>query len=210
MNTNLITGSFDDPHISPFQNPSEPPEADQSVSIPGHLLLGGHSRNLCAGFWACAFRRHTSQCCRWGSGCWRINKICKIYTNNYYRFLSQSDVSLKQSQLTPMQSSDPAVPCSRTFVSWGAGSSTSLLSLQVFLVADRTHAVGAGVTVETTSHSTKHWHLRLIGLLSHALAKGGWGGGGSRCSLKNRLVSKNNWKNHWYILLIALQFCSEI
>lgn len=87
--------------------------------------------------------------------------------------------TLKQSQLRPRQSSGPAVPCSRTFVSWGAGSSASLLSLQVFLVADRTHAIGAGVTVETTSHSTKHWHLRLIGLLSHALARGGWGGGGS-------------------------------
>lgn len=98
--------------------------------------------------------------------------------------------NLKQSQLTPMQSSGLCDPHSRTFVSRGAGSSTSLLSLQVFLVADRTHAVGAGVTVETTSHSTKHWHLRLIGLLSHALARGGWGGGGSRCSLKIRLVSK--------------------
>lgn len=100
--------------------------------------------------------------------------------------------TMKQSQLTPMQSSGPADPCICTFVSWGAGSSTSLLSLQVFLVADRTHAVGAGVTVETTSHSTKHWHLRLIGLLSHSLARGGWGGGGSRLSLKIRLVSKNN------------------
>lgn len=59
-----------------------------------------------------------------------------------------------------------------TFLSWGAGSPPSLLSLQVFLVADRAHAVGAGVTIETTSHSAKHWHLRLIGLLSHALTEG--------------------------------------
>ena len=59
-----------------------------------------------------------------------------------------------------------------TFLSWGAGSSPSLLSLQVFLVADGAHAVGAGVTIETTSHSAKHWHLRLIGLLSHALTEG--------------------------------------
>ncbi len=42
----------------------------------------------------------------------------------------------------------------------------------MFLVADRAHAVGAGVTIETTSHSAKHWHLRLIGLLSHALTEG--------------------------------------
>ncbi|TNN46605.1 hypothetical protein EYF80_043192 [Liparis tanakae] len=39
---------------------------------------------------------------------------------------------------------------------------------KVFLVADRAHAVGAGVTIESASQSAKHWHLRLIGLLSHA------------------------------------------
>lgn len=83
-------------------------------------------------------------------------------------------------------SAPPTDPRARTFVSGGAGPSTALLSLQVFLVADRTHAVGAGVTVKTASHSTKHWHLRLVGLLSHALARGGgWGVGGvSRGSLK--------------------------
>lgn len=59
-----------------------------------------------------------------------------------------------------------------TFLSWGTGSPPSLLSLQVFLIADRAHAIGAGVTVETTSHSAKHWHLCLIGLLSHALTEG--------------------------------------
>lgn len=50
------------------------------------------------------------------------------------------------------------------------------MSLQVFLVAHRAHAVGAGVTVETASHGAKHWHLGLVGLLSHAVAEGqgGW------------------------------------
>lgn len=62
-----------------------------------------------------------------------------------------------------------------TFFSWRAGPAPSLLSLQVFLVADRAHAIGAGVSIETTAHSAKHWHLRLIGLLSHALTEGGRG-----------------------------------
>lgn len=56
-----------------------------------------------------------------------------------------------------------------TFLTWGAGTAHTLLSLQVFLVADGAHAVGAGITIETAAHSAKHWHLRLIGLLSHAL-----------------------------------------
>lgn len=103
----LKTHSFDDPHASSLKNPSEPPEADQSVSIPGHLLLWGRSGHLCAGFWGCAFRRHTSWCRRRGSCCWRTNKTHKIYINNYYRFLSclsWSDVSLT---LWNNPSSDP-------------------------------------------------------------------------------------------------------
>lgn len=64
-----------------------------------------------------------------------------------------------------------------TSLTWRAGSAPSLLSLQVFLVADRAHAVGAGVTVETASHGAKHWHLGLIGLLSHAVTEGQGGVG---------------------------------
>lgn len=64
-----------------------------------------------------------------------------------------------------------------TSLAWRAGSAPSLLSLQVFLVADRAHAVGAGVTVETASHGAKHWHLGLIGLLSHAVTEGQGGVG---------------------------------
>lgn len=64
-----------------------------------------------------------------------------------------------------------------TSLTWRAGSAPSLLSLQVFLVAHRAHAVGAGVTVETASHGAKHWHLGLIGLLSHAVTEGQGGVG---------------------------------
>lgn len=77
-------------------------------------------------------------------------------------------------------SATPYIPIDRPlpfpFLTWGAGSSPSLLSLQVFLVAYRAHAVGAGVTVETASHGAKHWHLGLVGLLSHAVTEGqgGW------------------------------------
>lgn len=66
-----------------------------------------------------------------------------------------------------------------TFLTWGAGTAHTLLSLQVFLVADGAHAVGAGITIETAAHSAKHWHLRLIGLLSHALWQREGGGGGT-------------------------------
>jgi len=72
-----------------------------------------------------------------------------------------------------------------TFLSRGAGSTPSLLSLQVFLVADRAHAVGAGVTIETASKSAKHWHLRVTGLLSHAPTEvRGGKGDGERIVLK--------------------------
>lgn len=64
-----------------------------------------------------------------------------------------------------------------TLLSWGACSPPSLLSLQVFLIADWAHAIGAGVTIETASHSAKHRYLRLIGLLSHILTEGVRGGG---------------------------------
>lgn len=79
-----------------------------------------------------------------------------------------------------------------TFLSRGAGPPPSLLSLQVFLVADRAHAVGAGVTIETASHSAKHWHLRLIGLLSHALTEGVRGMGEDNPENGVAEVSENN------------------
>lgn len=124
--------------------------------------------------------------------------IIKYYRNSILIFLIFGHFQPVQVSIPRSLYTAPPLPhfCVRsclsnlpTSLTWRAGSAPSLLSLQVFLVADRAHAVGAGVTVETASHGAKHWHLGLIGLLSHAVTEGQ--GGWERISLGKKI-----WTNY--------------